>query len=155
MPSVVKLLCVAGFACVLSFMTAPVSAKDITFGYVAAGMQFPFNVAVVNSFEDAAREAGVKAIILDGKTSVEWQGNAIDDLIAQKVDGVAGLPIDGLVAQDWVDRVTAHSIPFVSIATEIACRLALTVACIALAGVLLVIPATHAQIDHAQSVRRP
>ncbi|MGF6880307.1 substrate-binding domain-containing protein [Paraburkholderia sp. MM5477-R1] len=119
MPPIVKALRVAGFASALSFMAATVGAKEITFGYVAAGMQFPFNVAVVKGFQAAAKEAGVKTIILDGKTSVERQGNAIDDLIAQKVDGIAVLPIDGLVAQVWVDRVTARNIPFVSVATEI------------------------------------
>ncbi|MGF6609419.1 ABC-type sugar transport system substrate-binding protein [Paraburkholderia sp. WSM4175] len=119
MPPIVKALRVAGFASALSFMAATVGAKEITFGYVAAGMQFPFNVAVVKGFQAAAKEAGVKTIILDGKTSVERQGNAIDDLIAQKVDGIAVLPIDGLVAQGWVDRVTARNIPFVSVATEI------------------------------------
>jgi len=116
---IVKALGVVGVASVLTFAAPTVGAKELTFGYVAAGMQFPFNVAVVKGFQEAAKEAGVKAIILDGKTSVERQGNAIDDLIAQNVDGIAVLPIDGLVAQGWVDRATAHNIPFVSVATEI------------------------------------
>lgn len=116
---IVKKLTVAGLAGTLSFVAATVDAKEITFGYVAAGMQFPFNVAVVKGFQAAAKEVGVKTIILDGKTSVERQGNAIDDLVTQKVDGIAVLPMDGLVAQGWVDRVTAHNIPFVSVATEI------------------------------------
>ena len=64
-------------------------AKQVTVGYVAAGLQYPFNVAVAKGFEEAAKAAGAKAIILDPKTSVEKQGNAIDDLISQKVDGIA------------------------------------------------------------------
>lgn len=119
MLTIVRAISVAGLASALSFMAPTVGAKEITFGYVAAGMQFPFNVAVVKGFQAAAKEVGVKTIILDGKTSVERQGNAIDDLIAQKVDGIAVLPMDGLVAQGWVDRVTAHNVPFVSVATEI------------------------------------
>ncbi|HEX7914036.1 MAG TPA: sugar ABC transporter substrate-binding protein [Paraburkholderia sp.] len=119
MLSFVKALGTTVVAGGLLFTSGALSAKEITFGYVAAGMQFPFNVAVVKGFQAAAKEVGVKTIILDGKTSVEKQGNAIDDLLAQKVDGIAVLPIDGLVAQGWVDRVTAHNIPFVSVATEI------------------------------------
>jgi ribose transport system substrate-binding protein len=114
-----KALSVAGIVGLISLMAPTADAKEMTFGYVAAGMQFPFNVAVVKGFQAAAKEAGVKAIVLDGKTSVERQGNAIDDLIAQKVDGIAVLPIDGLVAQGWVDRAATHNIPFVSVATEI------------------------------------
>jgi ribose transport system substrate-binding protein len=94
-------------------------AKEVTVGYVAAGLQYPFNVAVAKGFEDAAKAAGAKAIILDPKTSVEKQGNAIDDLVAQKVDGIAFLPLDGVVAQGWADRVAAHNIPLVSVATEL------------------------------------
>jgi ribose transport system substrate-binding protein len=104
----------------LIFVTAGVaSGKEITVGYVAAGLQYPFNVAVAKGFADAAKAAGVKAIILDPKTSVEKQGNAIDDLISQKVDGIAFLPLDGVVAQSWADRVATHNIPLVAVATEL------------------------------------
>ncbi|TAL93150.1 MAG: sugar ABC transporter substrate-binding protein [Paraburkholderia sp.] len=114
-----KLLGTAGLAGALSLMATAVDAKELTFGYVAAGMQYPFNVAAAKGFEDAAKQAGVKTIVLDAKTSVEKQGNAIDDLIAQKVDGIAVLPIDAVVAQGWVDRATSHNIPMVAVATEV------------------------------------
>ncbi|WP_415118202.1 sugar ABC transporter substrate-binding protein [Paraburkholderia sp.] len=94
-------------------------SRQITVGYVAAGLQYPFNVAVAKGFGDAAKAAGVKAIILDPKTSVERQANAIDDLVSQKVDGIAFLPLDGVVAQGWADRVAAHGIPLVAVATEL------------------------------------
>ncbi|WP_184247963.1 sugar ABC transporter substrate-binding protein [Paraburkholderia atlantica] len=107
-------VCGAGAMCLGS-----VQAKTLTLGYVAAGMQFPFNVSVVKGFSEEAKKAGVKVIVLDGKANVETQSNAIDDLIAQKVDGIAILPIDGLVGKSWADRVAAHGVPFVSVATEI------------------------------------
>jgi len=119
MRSVIKTLGLAGLAGALALSVSTAEAKQLTFGYVAAGMQYPFNVAAARGFEDAAKQAGVKAIVLDAKTSVENQGNAIDDLIAQKVDGIAMLPIDAVVAQGWVDRATAHNIPMVSVATEV------------------------------------
>lgn len=113
------ILGLAGFASAMTLTTGAVYAKTMTFGYVAAGMQYPFNVAIGKGFQDAAKEVGATAVVLDGKTSVERQSNAIDDLIAQKVDGVAVLPIDGMVAQNWVDRTASHNIPFVSIMTMI------------------------------------
>ena len=119
MRSIIKTLGFAGLAGTLVLAAGTANAKQLTFGYVAAGMQYPFNVAAAKGFEDAAKQAGVKTIVLDAKTSVENQGNAIDDLIAQKVDGIAVLPIDAVVAQGWVDRATAHNIPMVSVATEV------------------------------------
>ncbi|SHK51896.1 sugar ABC transporter substrate-binding protein [Paraburkholderia terricola] len=108
-----------GLASATAFLAGAATAKDVTLGYVAAGMQYPFNVAAARGFEAAAKAAGVKTIMLDAKTSVERQGNAVDDLIAQKVDGIAVLPIDAVVAQSWVDRATSHNIPFVAVATQI------------------------------------
>ena len=108
-----------GLAGALAFVTDVAVAKEITLGYVAAGMQYPFNVAGAKGFEAAAKAAGVRTVILDAKTSVERQGNAVDDLIAQKVDGIAVLPIDAVVGQSWVDRAAAHNIPFVAVATQI------------------------------------
>ncbi|ACC75834.1 sugar ABC transporter substrate-binding protein [Paraburkholderia phymatum] len=114
-----KKLGLIGLAGAMAFMTDVAAAKEITLGYVAAGMQYPFNVAAARGFEAAAKAAGVKTIVLDAKTSVEKQGNAVDDLIAQKVDGIAVLPIDAVVAQSWVERATSHNIPFVAVATQI------------------------------------
>ncbi|NIF56054.1 sugar ABC transporter substrate-binding protein [Burkholderia sp. Ax-1724] len=119
MKKCLKTLACVGLAGAAAFLTNAVFAKDITLGYVSAGMQYPFNVAAARGFEAAAKAAGVKTIVLDAKTSVEKQGNAVDDLIAQKIDGIAVLPIDAVVAQSWVDRATSHNIPFVAVATQI------------------------------------
>ncbi|CAB3739935.1 sugar ABC transporter substrate-binding protein [Paraburkholderia rhynchosiae] len=119
MKKYVRKVALIGVAGVLALVTDAAMAKDITLGYVAAGMQYPFNVAAAKGFEAAAKAAGVKTIVLDAKTSVERQGNAVDDLIAQKVDGIAVLPIDAVVAQSWVDRAASHNIPFVAVATQV------------------------------------
>jgi ribose transport system substrate-binding protein len=119
MKKYVRKVALIGVAGVLALVTDAAIAKDITLGYVAAGMQYPFNVAAAKGFEAAAKAAGVKTIVLDAKTSVERQGNAVDDLIAQKVDGIAVLPIDAVVAQSWVDRAASHNIPFVAVATQV------------------------------------
>jgi ribose transport system substrate-binding protein len=114
-----KKLGLVGVAGTFALLSHVAVAKEVTLGYVAAGMQYPFNVAAAKGFEDAAKAAGVKTIVLDAKTSVEKQGNAVDDLIAQKVDGIAVLPIDAVVAQSWVDRAASHNIPIVAVATQI------------------------------------
>ncbi|TAL93225.1 MAG: sugar ABC transporter substrate-binding protein [Paraburkholderia sp.] len=119
MQPIVKTLGAVGCACSMALATGTAGAKTITLAYVAAGLEYPINVAVGKGFQDAAKEAGVRSVVLDGKASVEKQGNAIDDLITQGVDGIAILPIDGIVAQGWVDRTAAQNIPMVSVATEI------------------------------------
>ncbi|MFL9965826.1 sugar ABC transporter substrate-binding protein [Paraburkholderia sediminicola] len=119
MKKYIRKVALIGVTGVLALVTDAAMAKDITLGYVAAGMQYPFNVAAARGFEAAAKAAGVKTIVLDAKTSVERQGNAVDDLIAQKVDGIAVLPIDAVVAQSWVDRAASHNIPFVAVATQV------------------------------------
>jgi len=119
MKKYIRKVAVIGVTGVLALVTDAAIAKDITLGYVAAGMQYPFNVAAARGFEAAAKAAGVKTIVLDAKTSVERQGNAVDDLISQKVDGIAVLPIDAVVAQSWVDRAASHNIPFVAVATQV------------------------------------
>ena len=115
MRSIIKRLSMAA----LALMAAGAGAKDLTFAFVPAGMQYPFNVAVAKGFQDAARDVGAKSIVRDPKGSVERQGNNIDDLVAQKVDGIAVLALDGVVAQSWVDRVASQNLPFVAVATQI------------------------------------
>lgn len=96
-----------------------VCAKDVTLGYSSVGLSYPFAAAIAKGFQDAAKQAGVKTVVLDAKGSVQKQANDIDDLIAQKVDGIAIMPLDSTVAQGWVDRAAAKDIPTVGVASEI------------------------------------
>ena len=54
-----KKLGMAGMTGALALSAQLTSAKELTVGYVAAGMQYPFNVAAARGFEAAAKEAGV------------------------------------------------------------------------------------------------
>jgi ribose transport system substrate-binding protein len=94
-------------------------AKDLTFGYVPASLEYPYNVMTAKGFEEAAAAAGVKAIVLDPRGSVEKQGNALDDLIAQKVDAIGFLPLDSVVAESFVDKINDAKIPVVAIALQV------------------------------------
>lgn len=90
-------------------------AQDLTFGYVANNLLYPYVVATQKGFEDEAAKVGVKTIVLDARGSVEKQSNAIDDLLAQKVNAIGFLPMDSVVSQAWADKIAEASIPAVAI----------------------------------------
>jgi len=94
-------------------------AKDIVLGYIPASLEYPYNVATAKGFEEQAKELGAKALVVDPRGKVEAQANAIDDLVAQGVNGIAALTLDGVVGQGWVDKLAEKHIPFVTVATEI------------------------------------
>jgi len=110
---------VLGLAGALLAFAGTTSAKDITLAFVADNMQYPYDVSVAKGFQDAAKELGAKTLILDPKGSVEKQGNAIDDLITQKVEGIAAILVDSVVAKTWVDRSAENNIPFVASAVQV------------------------------------
>jgi ribose transport system substrate-binding protein len=108
-----------GLAVAMCLVATAATAKDITLGIVAANMQYPFNAAAVKGFQTEATKLGAKTVVLDGKGSVEKQGNAIDDLISQKVDGIGSILLDSVVAKTWVDRAAENNIPFVSVGVQV------------------------------------
>lgn len=95
------------------------SAQEVVLGYIPASLEYPYNVATAKGFEEMAAELGAKAMIVDPRGSVEKQANAIDDLVAQGVQGIAALTLDGVVGQTWVDKLAEQGIPYVSVATQI------------------------------------
>ncbi|MCP2138478.1 ribose transport system substrate-binding protein [Rhizobium sp. SLBN-94] len=112
------------FAATALTMTSMVAAgsamaKDLTFGYVPASLEYPYNVQTAEGFKEAAAKAGVKAVVLDPRGSVEKQGNALDDLISQKVDAIGFLPLDSVVAESFVDKVNDANIPIVAVALQV------------------------------------
>lgn len=105
---------------VLLALTATASnAAELTFGYVPGNLAYPYNVSTAKGFEAAAKAAGVKAVIIDPRGSVEKQGNALDDMIAQRVDAIGFLPLDSVVAQSFVDKIVDHEIPVAAIAVMV------------------------------------
>jgi ribose transport system substrate-binding protein len=108
-----------GLSVALAISSSIASAKDLTFGYVAGSLQYPYNVATADGFKQAAAEAGAKAIVLDPQGDVAKQGNAIDDLIAQGVDGIGFLPLDSVVAESFVDKISEKGIPSAAIAVQV------------------------------------
>ena len=106
-------------AAALAMSTGAAIAKDVTIAYVANSMQFPYDAALGKGFQEECKKLGCKAIVIDPRASVERQGNAVDDLIAQKVDGIAMIATDAVVAVGWVDKLFGAKIPFVAAAAVI------------------------------------
>jgi ribose transport system substrate-binding protein len=58
-------------------------------------------------------------VSLDARADIQKQANDLQDLIEQKVDGIAFTPLDALVAQGWVDRMSAANIPSVAVSSQV------------------------------------
>jgi len=86
------------------------------YGLSTVGLSYPFAAAIAKGFTEAAARAGATAIVLDAKGDVQKQANDIDDLIAQKVAGIAVMPLDSVVAQGWVKRANAQAVPMAAVA---------------------------------------
>jgi len=119
MQQITRKFVLAVSAAALALAAGMATAKDIKLAYVADSMQFPYDAALGKGFEEACKQLGCTAIVIDPRASVERQGNAIEDLIAQKVDGIAIIAVDSIVALNWVDRLADAKIPFVAAAAQI------------------------------------
>ena len=95
---------------------APAGGEGGRYGLSTVGLSFPFAAAIAKGFSDAAAAAGATPIVLDARAGVQKQANDIDDLIAQRVDGIAIMPLDSVVAQGWVDRIGRAGIPAAAVA---------------------------------------
>src|SRR3984957_3076218 len=96
-----------------------VHAKPMIFGLSSVGLSYPFAAAVAKGFQEAASRAGARATVLDAQGRVQKQANDIDDLIGEKVDGIAVMPLDSVVAQSWVDRAAAAGIAVVAVGSQV------------------------------------
>ncbi|MCW1918084.1 sugar ABC transporter substrate-binding protein [Rhodobacter sp. KR11] len=94
-------------------------AQELTFGYIPASLEYPYNVSTAQGFEEAAAAAGVKTVVLDPRGSLEKQSNAIDDLLTQDVDAIGFLPLDSVAAEGFVDKINEAGKPVVAIALQV------------------------------------
>lgn len=94
------------------------SSQEMTLALIVAGLD-SFGSAEARGFTAEAEAVGARAIVVDAQWSVETQGNAIEDLIAQNVSAVVMAPMDGVAAMSWVERLNAAEIPVVAITTQI------------------------------------
>lgn len=86
------------------------------YGLSSVGLSYPFAAAIARGFSEAAARAGAAAVILDAAGSIQKQANDIDDLLAQRMDGIAVMPLDSVVAQGWVARAGRAGVPIAAVA---------------------------------------
>jgi ribose transport system substrate-binding protein len=101
------------------FGASAFAQDDLTFAIIVTNFQNVAEVSDVEGFKAAAEKLGVKVIEMDSKGSVERQANAIDDAIAQGVDGIAAVVLDSAVAATWVDKANEAGIPFVAVTVQV------------------------------------
>jgi len=89
--------------------------KQIVIGMSNQTMAVTFPVGLANGAQAEASKLGVKLIVLDSKGDVQKQGSDIQDLIAQKVNGILIVPNSPGPAQAMVDEVAAAGIPIASV----------------------------------------
>lgn len=119
MSSIIRAAAIASTATALSFACIPAQAKDVTLAFVVTNFQNVAEVSQADGFKKEGEKLGAKVLLMDSKGSVEKQSNAIDDAIAQKVDGIAAIVLDSTVAKSWVDKANAANIPFTAVLVQV------------------------------------
>jgi ribose transport system substrate-binding protein len=119
MNKIVKAALSAGVVSAAALMAGNAWSKDLVFGFLPNSMAFPYDVVLADGFKEKAAEKGVKVVLLDSKLSMEAQANEFDDLLQQKVDGIAFMPNDSTAVQALVDKVHAAGVPIVASAVPV------------------------------------
>jgi ribose transport system substrate-binding protein len=90
-------------------------SKHIVIGLSNQTMAVTFPVGLAKGAQQEADRLGVKLIVLDSKGDVQKQGSDMQDLIAQKVNGILIVPNSPGPAQAMVDAAVAAGIPVASV----------------------------------------
>jgi ribose transport system substrate-binding protein len=115
-----KKLCILGMglsSLLLSWVAT--SAQDLVFGISPNNMAYPYNVALVDGFTKAADAVGVRVVVMDSKSSLETQANQFDDMLSQKMNGIAFMPNDSVAVQSLVDKAADAGVPIVAAAVPV------------------------------------
>ena len=95
------------------------SAAPLRFGFSSAGLSYPFAAAIARGFKQAAARAGVRAVVLDAQNRVQKQANDLQDLVAERVNGIVLMPLDSVIAESWVNRAVRAGIPIVAVGSQV------------------------------------
>jgi ribose transport system substrate-binding protein len=99
-----------------STTTSSTSApKKIVIGLSNQTMASTFPVGLAKGAQQEATKLGVKLIVDDSKGDVQTQGSDMQDLVAQKVNGILIVPNSPGPAQAMVDQAVAAKIPVASV----------------------------------------
>ena len=90
---------------------ASAPAKQLTFGLANQQESVTFPAALAKGAKAKADELGIKLVTLDSQGDQQKQASQVQDLIAQKVDGIILVPLAPGPAQALVDQAANANIP--------------------------------------------
>jgi ribose transport system substrate-binding protein len=102
---------VAGSAIMGSTANAAGTAKGKKVQYIAFGLQYDYQVALVGAVQAAATKAGIELTVLDGKGDPNLQVTQAADTLAKKPDALLYNPIDGSLFTNPVKEANTLGIP--------------------------------------------
>jgi ribose transport system substrate-binding protein len=92
------------------------SIKDLRIGYIYLTLAHPYYQAHSRHVQEYAKELGFTLIERDGKGDAAVQASAMEDLIAQKVDGIVFCLIDEAASVPLINEAQKAGIPVVTFA---------------------------------------
>jgi ribose transport system substrate-binding protein len=92
-------------------MAAEPGAKGKTVGYVTFGLQFEYQVAMVEGIKQKAAEAGLRMNIVDGKGDPNLQVTEVLDAVTKKPDALLINPVDAKLIVAGVKRANEANVP--------------------------------------------
>lgn len=98
---------------------AAASADELTIGVSNLGLAAPFPAAISRGIKAQADRLGVRIVELDGKSDPDKQANDMQDLVAQRPDGILLLPVDSGIAQGLVNQAAEAGIPVVAVSSQV------------------------------------
>ncbi len=90
--------------------------KDLKIGYIYLTLEHPYYQAHSKHVQDYAKELGFTLIERDGKQDAAVQASAMEDLIAQKVDGIVFCLADEAASVPAIQEAQKAGIPVVTFA---------------------------------------
>src|SRR5438105_1226006 len=87
------------------------SAKGKTVGYITFGLQFEYQVAMVEGIKKKAAEAGLALRIVDGKGDPNLQVTEVLDAVTKQPDALLINPVDAKLIVAGVKRANEAKIP--------------------------------------------
>lgn len=117
-----KRLVMTAAAAAVALGLGSVGAKAANIGIALSSDTNPFYIAMLKGMKKRAEALGHKVSVVNAEEDIAKQLNGINDLIAQKVDGILISPIDARALCSAYTKAKKAGIPMMSIARGSACK---------------------------------
>jgi ribose transport system substrate-binding protein len=99
---------------------SPAADKKYSVAISNLGLNFPFPAAISKGMKQKAQELGVTVVTeADAQGKADKQTSDVQDIIAQRPDGVLLLPVDSITSTKWADQLKTASIATVAVASQV------------------------------------